>query len=177
MKKLSVGQKVAYPNQGVCEVEEYTEHKFGKSKITGYTLRVMHDGSTIFVPEENADSVGIRPLINKTQCSKLLKELRSDFEPFNGDWKARSKLFTDKLRSGDIFETAEVLKMLTHLSHGKKLSFREQTLLERSKFLIVSELAYADLKRKAPGENEITEMVEAACNRLESSAQAAAPGH
>jgi CarD family transcriptional regulator len=167
--QLSIGQKVVYPNQGVCLVEQFKQHNIGSLTISGYTLRVLHDHSTIFVPEQNADNVGLRPLISAAQCRRLIDMLSEEFEPYTGDWKARSKEFTEKLRSGDIFKTAEVLKMLTFLSHEKKLSFREQTLLEKSKFLIVSELSNAEIRRRVPAETEIVGLVEVACSRLNAS--------
>ena len=162
--QLTIGQKVAYPNQGVCVVEELSVHAFGAISISGYTLRVLHDNSTIFVPECNANSVGLRPLISSTQCRLLIAMLSEDFEPYAGDWKTRSREFSDKLRTGDIFQTAQVLKMLIFLSHEKKLSFREQTLLEKSKFLIVSEISNADPKGRTPAEGEILQLVERACS-------------
>ena len=78
---LSVGQKVAYPNQGVCLVEDVEERTVGETSMNGYSLRVLGDNSTIFVPEENAESVGIRPLISLSQCRKLIEKLGEDFEP------------------------------------------------------------------------------------------------
>jgi CarD family transcriptional regulator len=162
--RLTVGQKVAYPNQGVCLVEEFKKCTIGGRSMSGYSLRVLNDSSTIFVPEENADSVGIRPLISSSQCEKLINVLSEDFEPVSCDWKTRSKQFSERLRSGDVFQAAEVFKMLTFLSHEKKLSFREQTLLEKAKFLILSELKNA-CKKHPPVEDDIINMVEAACSK------------
>lgn len=175
--QLTIGQKVVYPNQGVCLVEEFKQHNIGSLTISGFMLRVLHDHSTIFVPEQNADSIGLRPLISAAQCRRLMDMLAEAFEPYSGDWKARSKDFTEKLRSGDIFKTAEVLKMLTFLSHEKKLSFREQTLLEKSRFLIVSELSNVDIRRRAPAESEIDRLVETACSRQVRAAHAVAVSH
>ena len=163
--QLTVGKKVAYPNQGVCLIEDFKERRIGSRSMNGYILRVLNDNSTIFIPEENADNVGIRPLISSSQCRKLIAKLAEDFEPMCCDWKTRSRELTEKLRSGDIFQAADVLKMLTFLSHEKKLSFREQTLLEKSKFLIVSELTNAGSKGGMMGENEILSLVEAACSK------------
>lgn len=171
--QLTIGQKVVYPNQGVCLVEQLTRHTFGTLVMSGYTLRILHDNSTIFVPEQNADQVGIRPLISQSQCRRLLDMLAEEFEPFAGDWKTRSKEFAEKLRSGDIFQTAEVLKMLTYLSQHKKLSFREQTLLERSRFLIVSEIESADTRRRPPCERDIIRLVESACSKHDQNTVAA----
>lgn len=159
--RLAVGQKVAYPNQGVCLVEEFKKCTIGGRPMSGFSLRVLHDNSTIFVPEAKSESVGIRPLITSAQCDRLISMLSEDFEPVSGDWKTRSKQFSERLRSGDIFQAAVVLKMLTFLSHEKKLSFREQTLLEKSKFLILSELK--NVCKKPPVEDEIVNMVESAC--------------
>lgn len=161
--QLTIGQKVAYPNQGVCLVEEFKEQTYGARAMSGYSLRVLNDNSTIFVPQENAGSVGIRPLISSAQCKKLIEKLSEDFEPVSGDWKTRSREFTERLRTGDIFQAAEVFKMLVFLSHEKKLSFREQTLLEKSKFLITSEIANTCPKSQAPAEGDIVALVEAAC--------------
>ena len=73
--QLTIGQKVAYPNQGVCLVEEFKEQTYGALSMNGYPLRVLNDNSTIFVPEKNAGSVGIRPLISSSQCEKLIEML------------------------------------------------------------------------------------------------------
>src|SRR3982750_2174490 len=71
----------------------------------------------------------------------LLKNLSDDFSTPTHDWKDRFKDFSEKMRTGDIFEAADVLKNLTFLSHLKPLSFREQRMLERARYLVVSELA------------------------------------
>jgi CarD family transcriptional regulator len=71
----------------------------------------------------------------------LFKALADDFSSPANDWKDRFKEFSEKMRTGDIFEVAEVLKHLTYLSNIKPLSFREQRMLERSRYLVVSELA------------------------------------
>lgn len=163
--QLTIGQKVSYPNQGVCLVEEFRQHSVGTRSIRGFILRVLNDNSTIFIPEENKDSVGLRPLISASQCRKLINMLAQAFEPVCCDWKTRSREFTEKLRSGDIFQAAEVMKTLTFLSHRKKLSFREQTLLEKSKCLIVSEITNASAKGRSPGESEILDLVETACTK------------
>lgn len=163
--QLTIGQKVSYPNQGVCLVEEFRQRTVGTRSISGFILRVLNDNSTIFIPEENADNVGLRSLISAAQCRKLIEMLAEEFEPVCCDWKTRSKEFTEKLRSGDVFQAAEVMKTLTYLSHQKKLSFREQTLLEKSKFLIISEITNAYPKRRAPLESDIIGLVESACSK------------
>ena len=161
--QLTVGQKVAYPSQGPCLVESLEEKVCGENRVRGFILRVMGDNSTIFVPEHRADHLGLRPLISNSQCKKLIGGLAEDFEPISCDWKSRSREFMDKLQSGDVFQAADVLKKLTFLSHEKKLSFREQTLLEKAKFLIISEIRLAS--GRPPREMDIINMVETACTK------------
>lgn len=171
--QLRIGQKVTYPNQGVCLVEEFRQRTVGTRRLIGYSLRVLGDNSTIFIPQENADSVGLRPVISSSQCRKLINRLGEDFEPVAADWKTRSREFTEKLRSGDVFQAADVLKMLTFLSRAKKLSFREQTLLEKAKFLIVSEITNANPPKKTSIEDKVRGLVERACSKHSFNAPAA----
>ena len=163
--ELCIGQKVAYPNQGVCVVEDIERKDLGDGKLSVYLLRVLSDNSTIIVPTENAETVGIRPIISAIQCKKLIRRLSTDFEPVSSDWKNRSREFQNKLRSGDVFEAVDVLKKLTFLSFEKKLSFREQTLMEKAKFLIISEVTNADSADEEILSNEIDRLVATACRK------------
>lgn len=163
--EFSIGQKVAYPNQGICMVEQIEQKTLGDNVIRCYSLRVLSDNSTILVPMCNAESVGIRPIISTIQCKTLIGRLSKDFEEVSCDWKSRSREFAEKLRSGDVFEAADVLKKLTFLSMEKKLSFREQTLMDKAKFLIVSELANANAADEEALANEIDRLVSNACKK------------
>ena len=163
--ELSVGQKVAYPNQGVCLVEDIENKKIGERLMSFYALRVLSDNSMILVPTANAETVGIRPIITTRQYRRLVDELAADFEQVSSDWKARSREFHEKLQSGDVFKAADVLKKLTFLSYEKKLSFREQTFLEKARYLIVSEVITAGLAKETRIENKINQLIENACNK------------
>ena len=164
--ELSIGQKVAYPTQGVCVVEDIKKRDDSCSDSTNYYfLRVLSDNSIIFVPTENAETVGIRPVISQRQFRKLMEFLGADFTDVSCDWKIRSREFGIKLQSGDVFEAADVLKKLTFLSHEKKLSFREQTYLEKARFLIVSEVINADLASEKTFEKKLDDLIEKACNK------------
>ena len=163
--ELSIGQKVAYPNQGVCLVEHIERKKIGEGFLSFYALRILSDNSMILVPTANAASVGIRPIITTRQYRRLIDELAADFAEVSPDWKARSREFHDKLQSGDVFKAADVLKKLTFLSHEKKLSFREQTFLEKARYLIVSEVITAGLAKEARIESKINQLIENACTK------------
>lgn len=163
--ELVVGQKVAYPSQGVCLVEEIRRKSIGETSFSCYLLRVLSDNSVILVPTLKADCVGIRPVIGEDQYKLLLNDLEADFEDVSADWKTRSRQFTEKLQSGDVFEAADVLKKLTFLSRGKKLSFREQSLLEKAKFLIVSEISNAECSGACEIEDDVCRLVDSACSK------------
>lgn len=163
--QLNIGQKVAYPNQGICLVEDIERKKIGNNSMDFYFLRVLSDNSTIFVPTQNAENVGIRPIIGTRQCKHLIDSLAEDFEPVSCDWKIRSREYNEKLQSGDVFEAADVLKKLTFLSREKKLSFREQSLLEKSRFLVVSEIANAGLDDENIAGDKVDKLVKKACSK------------
>ena len=95
----------------------------------------------------------------------LFKALADDFTSPANDWKDRFKEFSEKMRTGDIFEVANVLKHLTYLSHIKPLSFREQRMLERSRYLVVSELAAVCRQAECQVEPRVDQALAKACNK------------
>jgi CarD family transcriptional regulator len=138
---FKVGQKVVYPNHGIGVIEQIEQKQIGAVSLPFYTLRLAVTNSLVLVPVSNASEVGLRQTISSGDCELLFKALASDFTSPANDWKDRFKEFSERMRTGNIFEVAEVLKHLTYLSHTKPLSFREQRMLERSRYLVVSELA------------------------------------
>ncbi len=163
--ELIVGQKVSYPNRGVCLIEHIERKKIGESLMKFYALRILSDNSIILVPLANAETVGIRPVITTREYRRLVDRLAADFSEVSSDWKARSREYGSKLQSGDVFEAADVLKKLTFLSHEKKLSFREQAYLEKARFLIVSEVTNAGLAKEKRLEIKLNQLIENACHK------------
>jgi CarD family transcriptional regulator len=141
MVGFKVGQKVVYPNHGIGTIEQIEQKQIGTTSLPFYTLRLAATNSVVLVPVANASEVGLRSPITSGECEMLLKNLADDFAAPANDWKDRFKEFSEKMRTGDIFEVADVLKNLTYLSHLKPLSFREQRMLERARYLVISELA------------------------------------
>jgi CarD family transcriptional regulator, regulator of rRNA transcription len=138
---FKVGQKVVYPNHGIGTIEQIEQKQIGAVALPFYTLRLASTNSLVLVPVSNASEVGLRRPISSVECESLFKVLADDFSTPANDWKDRFKDFSDKMRTGNIFEVADVLKHLNFLSHIKPLSFREQRMFERSRYLVVSELA------------------------------------
>lgn len=160
-----IGQKVSYPNHGVCAVESIGSKQVSGNEVEFYTLRVLSNNSAIFVPKINAKSIGVRPIISSPQCSQVMKILGEDFAEIPIDWKVRVRDYNIKIQSGDIFEIADVLKQLTCLTYSKQLSFREQRLFEKAKFLVVSELAVVCSQAECDIEKKVDILIAEACQR------------
>ena len=162
---FKVGQKVVYPNHGIGTIEQIEQKQIGASLLPFYTLRLAATNSVVLVPVSNADEVGLRSPISTGECEMLVKHLSDDFTGAASDWKDRFKEFTEKMRSGDIFEVAQVLKNLTFLSHSKSLSFREQRMLERARYLVISELAAVCRQPECNVTQRVEQALERACSR------------
>lgn len=138
---FQVGDKVIYPNHGLGVVERIEEKTILGTTCGFYHLRIVSNETTVLVPLDNADSVGLRRAIGDEEVERLFGELRKGKIDNHQNWKGRFKDNSDKMRSGSIYDVADVLKSLTYLSRSKSLSFREKRMLDRAKFLIVSEIS------------------------------------
>lgn len=164
---FKVGQKVIYPNHGIGTIEQIEQKQIGATSLPFYTLRLAATNSVILVPVANASEVGLRSPISFAECELLLKNLSDDFASPSHDWKDRFKDFSERMRTGDIFEVADVLKNLTYLSHVKALSFREQRMLERARYLVISELAAVCRQPEGNVEPRIEQALARACVKHE----------
>ena len=162
---FKVGQKVVYPNHGIGTIEQIEQKQIGAIALPFYTLRLAATNSLVLVPVSNANEVGLRRPITSSECDVLFKSLSSDFATPPNDWKDRFKDFSDRMRTGNIFEVAEVLKHLSYLSQIKPLSFREQRMFERSRYLVVSELAAVCRQPECNIEPRVDDALTKACSR------------
>ena len=177
---FKIGQKVVYPNHGIGIIEEIDTRHINGEQGEFYLLRLRATNSLVMVPTRNADEVGLRRPIGNRQCDDLLKLLAKDFSSPPVDWKDRFKELSDRMRSGDVFAVAEVLKALTYLNQLKPLSFREKRMLERARYLVVSELAIVCGQTEAQVEPKVDHALRGACNkhtRAFARAAGVSPGH
>lgn len=162
---FKVGEKVVYPNHGIGVIEKITTTEISGSNSSFYLLKLKDNDSMVMVPIANALEVGLRAPIKSAQCDRLLESLSEDFTNPPVDWKDRYKEFLDKMKTGDIFKVAEVLKNLTYISLSKPLSFREKRLLERSRYLVISELATVCRKADCMVEALVDEALCKSCSK------------
>ncbi|MCU1342759.1 MAG: transcriptional regulator, CarD family [Candidatus Acidoferrum typicum] len=138
-----IGDKVVYPNHGVGIIEQINFGVLNGRTEKYYMLKIYASGLKVMVPASNAISVGLRPVIRNGETLKVLGFLEKGKPNSHHDWKHRFKENSERMRTGALIEVAAVLKSLVSLSRTKPLSFREKKMLERAKFLLVSELATA----------------------------------
>src|SRR5580700_7524320 len=141
--QFNVGDKVVYPNHGVGIIEQISYGMVNGRTETYYMLRITSSSLKVMVPRSNADAVGLRPVIRNGETSKVLVYIEKGKFNSHHDWKHRFKENSERMRTGSLIEVAAVLKSLVALSRTKPLSFREKKMLERAKYLLVSELATA----------------------------------
>jgi CarD family transcriptional regulator len=156
-KLFKVGDKAVYPAVGVAEVVSIEEKDIAGSRQKFYVLRILDTDRKLMVPVSNAQRVGLRPPINETEVLAIftiLKEKNVSFD--NQTWNRRYRGFMDKIKTGSVFDVAEVMRDLYVLKTEKSLSFGERRMLETARGLIVKEISVS--RKKA--EDSILEEIE-----------------
>ena len=153
--EFKVGDKVVYPNHGVGVIEQVARRSIGDVESSFYCLRILNNDSTVMVPVQNTSAVGLRKVLTRRQINQVMKTLKNDEVTTYDDWKGRFQANSEKMRTGDIRAVAEVLKSLTVLNEVKPLSYRERRMLDKARFLLVSELAEASGKEAGDVETKI----------------------
>ncbi len=166
-----VGDKVVYPNHGVGIIEQISSRTIGATVEKFYLLKIKSSSLKVMVPFHNVGSVGLRPVIRNGEIQKILDFLQDGKCDNHADWKYRFKENSDKMRTGSLLDVAIVLKSLLLLAQSKPLSFREKKMLERARYLLVSELAMA----KNWDEVQVEQMLSKALQRCKLRFPEAAP--
>ncbi|MGE0396067.1 MAG: CarD family transcriptional regulator [Kofleriaceae bacterium] len=156
--EFSVGDKAVYPVHGVAEVVALEHRDIGGNKTTVYILKILDTGLKIMVPTMNAGSVGLRDLITSKQVKEVYSILKSrDIPRDTQTWNRRYREYMEKIKTGSVFEIAEVMRDLSVLRTTKDLSFGERKMLETARGLLIKELALA----KGVGEDKIGAEIDA----------------
>jgi len=139
--QFEIGDKVIYPNHGLGVVDRIEEKTILGTTCGFYSLRMATSDTTVLVPVDNVDDVGLRRAISDNEVKKLFTLLGNGKIENHQNWKGRFKDNSDKMRTGSLYDVVDVLKSLNHLSQSKNLSFREKRMLDRAKFLVISEIS------------------------------------
>ncbi len=158
---FQIGDKVVYPNHGVGVIEQISSRTIGFNVQKFYLLKIKASSLKVEVPFNNVGMVGLRPVVKNGEVAKILAFLMDGKCDNHQDWKYRFKENSDKMRTGSLLEVAIVLKSLLLLAKEKPLSFREKKMLERARYLLITELAMA----KNVEEPEIEDMLNKALSK------------
>jgi len=163
MKMFKVGQTGVYPNYGVVEVQGIEDKEIGGNKEAFYILKVIENDVTLMVPTANAATVGLRHVVPKKEVPKVFKILgknkKSNASNGSLSWNKRYREYADKLKSGDIFEVAEVLKDIHKLRKDKELSFGEKRIMDNAFSLLVKEISISTKKNEEVVTTEIENLL------------------
>ncbi len=142
IKPFKVGDKVVYPGHGVGEVTELKSTSLGGTAQQFFQITILESGMKIMVPTKQAESVGLRRVADKKTVEKVYEILRErNFKIDTQTWNRRFREYSQKIKSGSLFEIAQVLRDLAVLSSDKELSFGEKKMLDLAQNLLVSEIA------------------------------------
>lgn len=140
---LTVGDKVVYPMHGAGVIEAIEEHEVLGQRQQYYILTIPYGGMKVMIPLHNVDNVGLREVIGNTEIEKVADILKSEPDQVNANWNRRFNMNLAKIKSGSIYEVAEVVRNLMQQDSTKKLSTGERRLLDTAKHIMVSELVLA----------------------------------
>ena len=138
------GDTVVHPEHGAAIIEDISNREFRGETRRYLKLRVVHGDLTVNVPVESAPEVGLRQVVSKSDAKKVLKVLQEDESVMATNWSRRFKNNIEKLRSGDIFQVAEVVRNLTIRERERGLSAGEKRMVIKARQVLVSELMFAN---------------------------------
>jgi CarD family transcriptional regulator len=145
MRKFKVGDLAVYPAHGVGEIMAIERRVVNGEKHDFYIMKVIENGMTIMIPTNNVDSVGLRNVIHKKEVAKVYAVMQSKKESGadNQTWNRRYREYMDKIKTGSLYDVAEVFRDLFLLKLTKDLSFGERKLYDTAQILLVKELSTA----------------------------------
>ena len=138
-----VGDHVVYPHHGAGKVEKKEMKELLGEKREYLTIRIIHNDMTVMVPCEKAGQVGLRNIIGASAVKKVMGVLTADVSTMPKNWNRRFKYNREKIKTGDVFELAEVVRNLAIREMEKGLSTGEKQMYTRAKKILASEFMYA----------------------------------
>ncbi len=148
MRKFRVGDLAVYPAHGVGQIQAIESRVVNGEQHNFYILRVLENGMVIMIPINNVESVGLRYLIDAKEVPKVYAIMKTKREVLgdNQTWNRRYREYMEKIKTGSLFDVAEVFRDLFRLKLTKDLSFGERKLYDTAQILLVKELSKAKKK-------------------------------
>jgi CarD family transcriptional regulator len=140
---FDVGDKVVYPHHGAATIEERKMETFAGEEKEYLVLKLAFDNLTLKVPVDKVETIGLREIINDEEVEEVFAVLRKKEARMPTNWSRRFKNHVEKLKSGDIYQVAEVVRNLSIRDKDKGLSAGEKRMLVKARLILVSELTFA----------------------------------
>ncbi|MCB0342468.1 MAG: CarD family transcriptional regulator [Pseudobdellovibrionaceae bacterium] len=161
MAEFSVGDNAVYPGHGVGQVKAIETKEILGSKQTFYSIEIIETGMKIMVPKNNVASVGLRPIISNEEADKVIAILKeTEVKVDNQTWNRRYREYMEKIKTGSVYEIAEVLRDLYLLKVDKELSFGERRMLDTARTLLLRELSLAKGPEELKASAEMADIFE-----------------
>ena len=141
--EFEIGDSVVYPHHGAGKVLRKEQKEVLGESREYLTIKILHNDMTVMVPTENAALAGLRRVIDEETVKKVLAVLQDECSEMPKNWNRRFKHNRDKIKTGDIYELAEVVRNLAIREAQKGLSTGEKQMFTRAKKILASELMYA----------------------------------
>lgn len=143
-KEFSQGDLAVYPAHGVGCIESIESKQINGDTMNFYMMKIVENGMVIMIPTTNVESVGLRDVIPETEVAEVYKVMKKKGQGAdNQTWNRRYREYMDKIKTGSIYDVAEVFRDLFNLRLEKDLSFGERKLLDTAQNLLVQELSTA----------------------------------
>jgi len=139
----TVGDKVVYPHHGAGKIMKIEQKDVLGQQRDYLTIQILHNDMTVNVPCDNAERVGLRTVIDQPTVQMVVKTLSGGSTEMPKNWNRRFKHNRDKMKTGNIFELAEVVRNLAVRNNEKGLSTGEKQMFVKAKKILASELMYA----------------------------------
>lgn len=140
---FSIGDKIVYPMHGAGIIESIEEREILGERKRYYVMKMPVGDMKVMIPINNVDGIGIRDIIDKSDADKVFKSLKIKCDEQTTNWNKRYRENMDKIKSGDVFEVADVVKSLVLRERNKGLSTGERKMLNSAKQILISELVLA----------------------------------
>ena len=154
---FKIGDLAVYPAQGVGIIERIEQRKISGCQQDFFVMRILENNMIIMIPSSNVANVGLRQIIDRKEVSKvfsILKE-RDICVDDNQTWNRRYRDYMEKIKSGSVFEVAEVYRDLTNIQQDKELSFGERKMLDTARSLLIKEISLAKNMKEEDVERDI----------------------
>ncbi len=154
---FKVGDLAVYPAHGVGVIERIENRTISGCQEDFFVMRILENNMIIMIPSSNAENVGLRQIINRNEVLKVYSILKERDMSVDGSqtWNRRYRDYMDKIKSGSVFEIAEVYRDLSTVQKDKELSFGERKMLDTARSLLVKEISLAKNMKEEDVERDI----------------------